>query len=945
MAPDVSGAVAPAPVEPARFVSLPEPFLHALFGRLSTEDAKALRVTCSRAQAACASACRLPRLRATALLSEPPPPLSHLPPTIDLDFNARNADCGHRLLSALRQQSGRLGRRVRGVRLSGRDGLLSALQTLRLACPGLERLEIRCQHGYKGRHAECSDLGRCLQELECAFTGLKELHLTRLPISGPQLCGLCDSLGPGLRALSVRGLRHALTCESLSHLGRLGQLESLCVDHLRLQTRGFPAGPPLRSLELSDATVSTAGFASLNALTGLTRLALWGSGHRAALAFAPLPGLTALRRLHLEMALGDEVVAGLAECPALVVLSAQTARVSPQRGPATGHTVMAEGGGGAAAALCAGVDVVSAGDANADAEQAGGSEGLGLSVAVAAAGVLPLALTAVTRLSLESWEEGCAPLAAWLPGLRALTLEEGEGAWAAVAGHTALTALRMDAGGCLPPPEPGSAAAEAAAAELAAAGPEHGDGVEGKEEEGDEIAPLPIGHHHAHHHHHHHQGHSHYHRIRGADGSDGGGGGGGSDSDDEASVGGGGGSTASVSVSGTATDGTRSGCSTDSGAVAANGFANGGGGPSFRQRHSHTGGADGDGGAGDGGGSEEEAWWPPPPQLASLRLGGCEGWPEQAYGRCAPLPALTCLDLAGCQGLTAAALRRLLAAAPALRELALAGAPHLTDEALASLGGGVSAGVSDGGGSAGGDCGAGSSGNAGGLDTGDGAVAGMEEEEGVAEAEAEAGAEVALGVCAPAVAAAARGGRAATGVPVPPCAACADVAEAAVTCSISTSLADLALCTTTTTTTSITSHANGDVGDVTHGPGTNGSSPNGANVCAGRAMPRSTSAAALAAAAAAPWACAQEPAAAATAAAAALAAGAAAGLRRLELSRAPLITARGVAAAAAGLPDLTELRLDACRGVCREACVWLPQQLGRPSLSVVCAHDAVYDEH
>ena len=51
---------------------------------------------------------------------------------------------------------------VRAARLSGREGLQAALQALALSCPALVRLEVRCQHSYRGRHAECADLGRCL---------------------------------------------------------------------------------------------------------------------------------------------------------------------------------------------------------------------------------------------------------------------------------------------------------------------------------------------------------------------------------------------------------------------------------------------------------------------------------------------------------------------------------------------------------------------------------------------------------------------------------------------------------------------------------------------------------------------------------------------------------------------------------------------------------------
>ncbi len=68
-------------------------------------------------------------------------------------------------------------------------------------------------------------------------------------------------------------------------------------------------------------------------------------------------------------------------------------------------------------------------------------------------------------------------------------------------------------------------------------------------------------------------------------------------------------------------------------------------------------------------------------------------------------------------------------------------------------------------------------------------------------------------------------------------------------------------------------------------------------------------------------------------------------LRSLQLSSAPRVTARGLAALLRCMPGLEALRLVSCQGVCREAAVWLPEQLGRPGLCVECCHASVYDEH
>lgn len=108
--PEVGGTTALAncdpppnsPPEPT-FEALPERFLAQLYAQLLLPDVKSLRSTCSGLAAACAKAGRLTSLRGTALLTEPLPSLSRLPPVSFLDLNARNADCGHRLISALRK--------------------------------------------------------------------------------------------------------------------------------------------------------------------------------------------------------------------------------------------------------------------------------------------------------------------------------------------------------------------------------------------------------------------------------------------------------------------------------------------------------------------------------------------------------------------------------------------------------------------------------------------------------------------------------------------------------------------------------------------------------------------------------------------------------------------------------------------------------------------------
>ncbi|GIL64400.1 hypothetical protein Vafri_18240 [Volvox africanus] len=889
---------------------LPESFLFQLLKRLSQEDVKSLRLVSLRLCTISNGVNRLSGLKASALLTDAAPTLARLPPISLLDFNARNAACSYQLLAALRQHGSRLEHSVRAVRLSGRDGLLAALQTLRLACPRIERLEIRCQHSYRGRHKECADLGRCLQELEVAFPSLTELHLHRFPISSAQLVHLCDSL-LGLRALSIRGLTHALINQSLAHLHRLSQLVSLSVDHLNLQDGCLPCSSQLRTLELSDAIISARSFAFLNGLAGLQSLSIWGTGHRAALGFAPLTGLTALRRLHLELVLDATVLEGLQGCTALTSLSAAGARIL--------SSVVADGAG---ASRDGTIEVWRIGQ--------DGSRGMVNSS-------LPPQLPSVTRLSLEAWSEDCLPLAAWLPGLRSLVLQDGGGMWSAVAGHKQLTALRAAEGGSLPPAVAMATGSCATLYEAASPGKDLG------------VDASYAGHlkHHQVHQHHHHRHHS---RMRhlGPEGSSGGSHGTSSSSgvSSDGSSGGArvGGSSKCSNDTRLASDSDTRSLGRQSGGSRGEAERDGGGlrphianrsrscdkapfnheaeGVPAPQTRPHMLNATQGGlsGGEDGGsvGSLDACWPPAPPQLASLRLGSCQDLPEQHYFSCAPMPTLTACHLSGCGALTTPALIWLLSAMPRLQELALEGAPYVTDQGLALLGGRYSdtGSVVDGHGVEGDD----------GLSVHNGCAGG-----GAVVAAAGIGVTVAeplqnghVVVCAPAMAAAAKAAAMATGVPVPPCSACACMAEAVVP-----------------------TLSAGAAAAIPVSP--RAASPHRLRMTESvpAAMMRSTSAAALAAAAAM-----EEQGAAAFAVKTTAmgippeqcAGGTAVALRRLELTRLSGITARGIAAAAACIPWLTELRVVSCQAVCREACVWLPQQLGRPSLSVVCSHSAVYDD-
>ncbi|GLI67775.1 hypothetical protein VaNZ11_012038, partial [Volvox africanus] len=769
-------------------------------------------------------------------------------------------------------------------------------------------------------HKECADLGRCLQELETAFPSLTELHLHRFPISSAQLVHLCDSL-LRLRALSIRGLAHALINKSLAHLHRLSQLISLSVDHLNLQDGCLLCGSQLRTLELSDAIISARSFAFLNSLAGLQSLSIWGTGHRAALGFAPLTGLTALRRLHLELILDATVLEGLQGCTALTSLSAAGARILP--------SMVADGAG---ASRDGTIEVWRIGQ--------DGSRWLVNSS-------LAPQLSNVTRLSLEEWSEDCLPLAAWLPGLKSLVLQDGCGMWSAVAGHEQLTALRAAEGGSLPPAAAMATGPWATLYEAASPGKDLG------------VDVSYVGHldHHQVHQYHHHRHHSHMRHLGPEDSSGGSHGtrsssGVRSDSRSDGSSGG-----ARVGGSGKCSNDTRLASDSDTRSLARQSGGSGGeaerdggrlrphvagrsrscdkapfnheaGEGTAPQGRAHMvnatqGGLSGweDGGGVGGGnlGSLDACWPPPPLHLAILRLGSCQDLPEQHYFSCAPMPTLTSCHLSGCGGLTTPALVWLLSAMPRLKELALEGAPYVTDQGLALLGGrrcSYTGSMVDGHGLKGRDE----------LGVHNGCADG-----GVLVAAAGIGVAVAeplqngcVVVCAPAMAAAAKAAAMATGVPVPPCNACACIAEAVVP--------------------TLSAGAAGAIPVSTRA-----ASPHGLRLTesAPAAMMRSSSAAALAAAAVME----KQGAAAIAVTTTAMGippvqctGGAAAALRRLELTRLSGITARGIAAAAACIPWLTELRVVNCQAVCREACVWLPQQLSRPSLSVVCSHSAVYDD-
>ena len=219
--------------------------LQLLFSFLPSGDAKALR-SCSRSLRL-ASRGRFHTVRIASLLQVASTFAPEaLPGLQNLDYRFSNAASSKQLIALLKAhpswESG-----VQGARLSGREGLLAAVDALQLCCPGITKLDVRCQHNYRGRHKECSELSHSLAAIQTGYPELQELHLSRFPLSEAQLAQLCGSL-QNLRSLSIRGLKLALHSESIAPLTALTALTELCIDHLELQGDTFPGGAQLRSL-------------------------------------------------------------------------------------------------------------------------------------------------------------------------------------------------------------------------------------------------------------------------------------------------------------------------------------------------------------------------------------------------------------------------------------------------------------------------------------------------------------------------------------------------------------------------------------------------------------------------------------------------------------------------------------------------------------------------
>lgn len=791
----------------------------------------------------------------------------------------------------------------------------------------------------------------------------------------------------------------------------------------------FPAGPQLRSLELSDATISPQSFASLNALIGLTALTVYGSGHRAALGFAPLTALTGLRRLHLELRLDERVMCGLTACSSLIHLSAQSARV--RDAAAAAGEAEAEAVAAADRAAAVGKARVAAERAREAAERAAAEgrrrsePGVAVGARVAVADVRRVVSGLEDRERQEEEEEegsssggssvsgassggggvsgsddeeevessgeggnssGSDTGSSWLSSRRAgagigsgsgneeddeddgeEAKEDGDVDAKAVgrsrvgrrAGRQAAAAAPDGRGNGTvssspaAPPSPATSveatpspptdpAASVALVRVPVRPPASGPLPSLARLTLERIDPdcLPLAHW--------------LPGLRALALDDGGG---------EAlwravaahphltalSVGSGatlpppamaadapGGPHARPESSGAPTLGKDVGAGPDAvrpvehaqGAVANGGGAGAVYGPQHHKRHGgpkhhdhrhrhghgpaaqptppctttsnskpqphhndplHPNHDDHDPSlasllaAAAAAGPPPPPLIPLPPHLASLRLDACEALAPADFATCAHMPRLTACHVSGCPGLTPGSLVRFLSAMPGLRVLTLDGAASVTDEALlaACVGAGSAGCLDEDGAEAEAEEKEQREGQEGGVDRGHGAAFALE------------GLQVS-----------AAGGAQSS---APPCSACTATTAAAATASQCKSPAA--------------------------GAGSDGPAP---------CPPAATTTTAAATAAAAPAGAGATDSAEDSPAPLPPALPA---LRSLQLSGAPRVTARGLAALLRGLPGLAALRLVSCQGVCREEAVWLPEQLGRPGLCVECCHASVYDEH
>lgn len=112
------------------------------------------------------------------------------------------------------------------------------------------------------------------------WRSLRDLSLNHMPVSESQLTHIGQTL-TALRSLTIRGLTNALTCSSLACLNNLVALTSLSIDKICLSSSDafeIAQSSCLRNLELSGARLSREAFASLNALSRLESLYVWGTG-------------------------------------------------------------------------------------------------------------------------------------------------------------------------------------------------------------------------------------------------------------------------------------------------------------------------------------------------------------------------------------------------------------------------------------------------------------------------------------------------------------------------------------------------------------------------------------------------------------------------------------------------------------------------------------------
>lgn len=148
-------------------VDLPAKALLKVLNLLSDADVKSLRLCCTQLRDAGAQ--KLTTVRIAALLSlqqTSVTDLVRLPALTGLDY--RFGHDAHIAEVVALVHKHRALQQASALKLSGRNGLKSAISVFRACCPNITSLSISCQHRFKHHSRECRELTSCLSIIEGA---------------------------------------------------------------------------------------------------------------------------------------------------------------------------------------------------------------------------------------------------------------------------------------------------------------------------------------------------------------------------------------------------------------------------------------------------------------------------------------------------------------------------------------------------------------------------------------------------------------------------------------------------------------------------------------------------------------------------------------------------------------------------------------------------------